>query len=72
MIQLIQAIPAILSAATSIKNLKTKEGAAGATAAAAGSVTAYNTVPPDTFEGAVAQLVCAAVYLYSMYKASKK
>ncbi len=69
---LLKAIPAVLAAATSIKNLKKKEGAAAATAAATGSITAYNTVPPDSLEGAVAQIVCAAVYLYGMYKASQK
>lgn len=72
MIQLIQAIPSILAAGASIKNLKTKEGSAGAVAAAAGSITAYNTIPPDSLEGAIAQIVCALVYLYGMYKASKK
>lgn len=69
---LIKAIPAVLSAAASIKNLKTKEGATATTVAATGSLTAYNTVPPDTLEGAIAQIVCAVVYLYGMYKASKK
>lgn len=72
MIHYVKALTGLIGAVTTIKNLKSKSTVAGVGAGATGALVASQTLPPDSLEAHVTNLVCAAIAIYGLVKGARQ